>query len=114
MDHPEVGMQMIKKFIRDESGSVLPIFVICLGAILAAAGAAVDFSRASASRTAMQGALDAAALILAKEASTLTPAQLAQKAQSYFEVNFHSAQAKNIVVMPTFSNVGGINKISLQ
>lgn len=105
---------MIKKFTRDGRGSVIPMFAICLGAILAAVGCAVDYSRASASRTAMQAALDAAALMLAKEASGLTQAQLAQKAQTYFELNFHSSEAKNIAVTPTFSNVGGVTKISLQ
>ncbi len=105
---------MFRAFLRDDRGSVVPLFAVCFAAILAAVGASVDYSRANASRTAMQAALDAAALMLAKEASGLTTSQLTQKAQTYFTLNFNSPQAKNITVTPTFSNVGGANKISLQ
>jgi Flp pilus assembly protein TadG len=105
---------MIRQLQRDERGSVIPMFAICLAAILAAVGGAVDYSRANASRTAMQAALDAAALMLAKEASGLTQAQLTQKAQSYFQINFNNSEAKSITVTPTFSNANGVNKIALQ
>jgi Flp pilus assembly protein TadG len=106
--------QMTRTLAGDDRGSVIPMFAICLAAIFAAVGAAVDYSRANASRTAMQAALDSAALMLAKEASGLTTSQLTQKAQTYFALNFNSPQAKNVTVLPTFSNVGGANKISLQ
>lgn len=100
--------------IRDERGSVIPLFAICLAAVLAAGGAAVDYTRANTARTSMQASLDAAALLLAKEASTLTPAQLAQTANSYFLLNFTNLETKGITVSPTFSTSGGVNKISLQ
>src|SRR3954466_4488951 len=100
---------MIAKFAADSRASVIPMFAVCFAAILAAVGAAVDYSRANASRTAMQAALDAASLMLAKEASGLTQAQLTAKAKTYFDLNFNSPQAKNIAVVPTFSNAGGVN-----
>lgn len=105
---------MRREFLDDERGSVLPLFGILLAVVFAAVGGAVDYSRASKVRTAMQAAVDTAALMLAKEAAGLTQAQLAAKAQSYFEANFHSPEAKGIAIAPTFSNVGGVNKISLQ
>src|SRR4051794_35138328 len=111
---PGAHPMIIRQLRTDERGGIVPMFAICLAAILAAVGGAVDYSRANASRTSMQAALDTAALMLAKEASNLTQAQLRQKAQSYFEVNFNSSQAKNIAITPTFSNVGGVNKVSLQ
>ena len=105
---------MIANFKSDERGSILPIFGICIFVVLAAAGAAIDYSRAAASRTGMQAALDAASIMLAKEAAAgLTSAQLADKAQAYFEASFKSPDAKNIKVVPTFSNIAGVNRIRL-
>jgi Flp pilus assembly protein TadG len=105
---------VIKRLARDDGGSVIPMFAICLAAVFAAVGAAVDYSRANASRTAMQAALDAASIMLAKEAAAgLTQAELTKKAQTYFALNFNNTEAKNITVIPTFSNAGGVNKISL-
>jgi hypothetical protein len=89
------------------------MFAICLAAILAAVGAALDYTRAATSRTAVQAALDAAAIMLAKESNGLTQAQLTQKAQAYFALNFHHSDANAIVVTPTVTTAGGINKISL-
>jgi Mg-chelatase subunit ChlD len=101
-------------FWKNERGSVLPMFTICILVVFGTVGAAVDYSRANASRTAMQAALDAAALMLAKEASNLSPGQFQQKAQSYFDANFHSPQARNVTVSPMFSAVGGVNKVQLR
>ena len=68
---------MVGSLMRmDERGGVLPIFAISIMLIFGAVGAAIDYSRAAAARTEMQAALDATAILLAKEASELTQAQL--------------------------------------
>ena len=103
----------VQFFRSDERGSVLPMFAICLAAIFAAVGAAVDYSRAATARTEMQAALDAASLMLAKEAAGLTSAQLSERANSYFLASFKSPQAKNIVVKPTYTNAAGVSKLRL-
>ena len=89
------------------------MFALCIGAIFAAVGAAVDYSRAAAVRTQMQAAVDAAAIMLAKEAASLTTAQLTEKAQIYFQTNFKDPSGKKMIATPTFSNEGGTNKIKL-
>ena len=76
------------------------MFALCIGAIFAAVGAAVDYSRAACVRTQMQAAIDTAAIMLAKEAAGLTTAQLNEKAQVYFQTNFKDPQGKKMVVIP--------------
>src|SRR5262249_8700420 len=71
--------------------------------IVGLVGAAIDYSRANSARAAMQAALDATALALSREAATLTPAQLQQKATDYFTANYHRPDAINIQVTPQYS-----------
>jgi Mg-chelatase subunit ChlD len=61
-------------------------------------GAAVDYSRANSTRTAMQAALDSTALMLSRDAQTLTTAQFDQKASAYFSAMFQRPEASNVQV----------------
>lgn len=72
-------------------------------------GAAVDYSRAVNARTAMQTALDTAALMISKDASTLTAAQITTKAQAYFNALYNHPEATNIAVTAAYTpSSGGI------
>jgi Flp pilus assembly protein TadG len=62
------------RFVSDTSGGVAVIFGLALIPLTLATGAAVDYSRASATRTELQKALDAALLAGAIEASKGTAA----------------------------------------
>jgi Flp pilus assembly protein TadG len=73
-------------------------------AMVGIAGASVDYTRANSVRTAMQAAVDATALSLAKDARTLTGEQLGQQATSIFMTAFHRPEAKNVTVTPQFSS----------
>lgn len=55
------------RFGPDRAGMVAPIFALTLVPILFAAGAAVDYSRASSERVRLQAALDAAVIAGAKD-----------------------------------------------
>ena len=79
-------------------------FALAIIPMIGAIGAAVDYSRANSARTAMQAALDSTALILSKDAQTLTAAQLKAKALAVFLANFHRPEAQNVIVTPTFTN----------
>ena len=103
----------LNSFKSNERGSVLPMFAICLAGIFAAVGAAIDYSRAATARTAMQTALDAATLMLAKEASGLSATQLKERANAYFLASFKSPQAKSIVVTPVLTTTAGVSKLRL-
>ena len=76
--------ELISRFRRDAQGSIAPIAALTLVPILAAAGAAVDYSRANNLRTAMQAALDAALIAGAKDGST----SWTQVANNSFSANF--------------------------
>jgi Mg-chelatase subunit ChlD len=89
------------------------MFAICTAAIFAAVGAAIDYSRAATVRTEMQAALDAATLMLAKEASGLSATQLSERANAYFLASFKSPQAKAIVVTPNLTTTAGVSKLRL-
>src|SRR5262245_27621337 len=55
------------RFIDDEAAGTMTIFALTLPVVIAAAGAAVDYSRAASTRTKMQAAADSAALASARE-----------------------------------------------
>jgi uncharacterized protein YegL len=86
------------RFLNDRKASVAPILALGLIPLVGAVGAAVDYSRASAVRTSMQAALDSTALMLSKDAKTLTGAQLTTKANSYFTALFNQPAASNVAI----------------
>ena len=70
-------------------------------------GAAVDYSHANSVRTAMHQALDSTALMLSKEAATLTAAQLNAKATAYFNALYTRPEVTGIVITPTYTTTSG-------
>ncbi|OQW58235.1 MAG: pilus assembly protein TadG [Proteobacteria bacterium SG_bin9] len=80
-------------FLRDRRGNVATMFAFAILPILGFVGAAVDYSRAAKARTAMQAALDATALMIAKDAASMTPAQISSKAQAYFQAQYNVPEA---------------------
>jgi Flp pilus assembly protein TadG len=97
----------IRKLGRDERGHVAVIFTLLLVPLIGLTGGAIDYTRASAAKVAMQAALDATALALSKEAANLTQAQLTQKAHDYFLAAFNRPDAYDVKVNATYSNAAG-------
>jgi len=93
---------ILKHFIRNRDGSVAPMLALAALPLLGFVGAAVDFSRAANVRTAMQAAADASALMLSKDAPTLTEAELARQATDSFKALFMRTEAQNLQVRTTF------------
>jgi Flp pilus assembly protein TadG len=100
---------VVRRFARKEDGNIAVIFAIVLVPIISFVGAAIDYTRASNARTAMQAALDSAALMVSKDnsAGSLTAAQLTAKAQSYVSALYTNTDASNIAVTATYSNTSG-------
>ena len=94
---------MFKRFQNDRRGNVVQIFALAIIPLIGSVGIAVDYSRASSARTALQGALDSTALYLAKEAGRLTAEQLSARAQEVFAANFNRSEARAMTVNATFS-----------
>jgi len=90
-------------FRTDRAGNVAITFAIAAIPVFGLVGAAVDYSRANSARTAMQVALDTAALTVAKEALNLPSGQVQVKAKSYFNAQFNRPDVKNLNL--TFSMV---------
>jgi len=101
----------LRQRIRDlrdaEDGNVAIIFTIALLPIVGLTGGAIDYSRASSVKAAMQAALDATALAMSKEASTLTATQLNQKADAYFKAAFNRPEAHSIAISASYTTTGG-------
>ncbi len=78
---------MLLKFLRERRGSVLPTFAIAALPLVAATGAAVDYSRAYAQRTAVQDALDAAVLAAGKKIGLMDDDALKAEASNFYVAN---------------------------
>jgi Flp pilus assembly protein TadG len=92
------------QFLRNRKGGVAPMLAILAIPLIGAVGAAVDYSRANSTRTAMQAALDSTALLLSRDAQSMSTAVLASKASAYFNTMFHRPEALDVQVTPHFSN----------
>ena len=67
-------------------------------------GGAIDYSRVNNARTAMQAALDTAALMISRDAtSSMTAAEINQKAQTYFNSLYNHPEAQNVVVNASYT-----------
>ncbi|MGE3147616.1 MAG: pilus assembly protein TadG-related protein, partial [Pseudorhodoplanes sp.] len=88
-------------------GNVMTVFAVSALPLVGFVGAAVDYSNASAARTAMQMALDSTALMLSKEAAGLTSAQLNSKATSYFNALYTRTDVTGVVLTPTYTTTNG-------
>jgi Flp pilus assembly protein TadG len=89
---------LFDRILQDRKGGVAPLLALAIIPIIGAVGAAVDYGRANLVRTAMQNALDSSALMLSKDAQTLSSGQLDQKATSYFNAMFQRPEASNVQV----------------
>ena len=61
------------RFIGARKGNVAVIFALSAIPIISFVGAAIDYTRATAAKSAMQAALDSTALMLSKTAASLSP-----------------------------------------
>jgi len=93
----------IGNFATARGGNVTLIFGIALIPVVGLVGAALDYSRANSDRTQMQAALDAAGLMLSKEAPNLSVAQMTQKATNYFNAEFTRPDALNKQITVTYN-----------
>ena len=82
------AVRLWRGFANARAGNVAITFAFAALGIVAAVGAAIDYSRANSAKAAMQAALDSTALMLAKDAPTLSDGDLDTKAFNYFKALF--------------------------
>jgi Flp pilus assembly protein TadG len=80
------------------------MFALALVPIVGLVGAGVDYGRANGARTSMQAALDAAALMMAKEAPTLQQNQIAPRGTELFDSVFARTDVQNLNVATAVTN----------
>jgi len=97
------------RYLKDCRGGVAPMFAIVIVPLIGVAGAALDYTRASAARAAMQASLDSTALMLSKTAATQNSTDLQAMAASTFNALFTPQTVQNIAVATAYSSVGGSN-----
>jgi Flp pilus assembly protein TadG len=94
---------MWARFVADQRGGVAPIFALGLIPMIGLAGAAIDYSRATAARTAMQATLDATALMIAKDIQTIPSAQVSARASELFNGAFERTDVQSLQVTANVS-----------
>lgn len=94
----------LTRFRHAQGGNVAVLFGIAIIPILGFVGAAVDYTRVNSARTAMQAALDTAALMISRDAAGLTAAQITQKATDYFNALYNHPEALNVAITATYTN----------
>ncbi|MGY4479701.1 pilus assembly protein TadG-related protein [Bradyrhizobium sp. USDA 3364] len=99
------GRAAARRFSRATDGNIAVIFTLAAIPVLLFVGAAVDYTRASNARTAMQSALDSTALMLSKDLTmgSITAAQIPSKAQSYFSALYTNKDGQGVSVSATYT-----------
>jgi Mg-chelatase subunit ChlD len=92
------------RFLADRRAGAVPMFTLAIVPIIGLVGAAVDYSRGNAARTAMLAAIDATALMMSRDAATMTPAEVQSKASAYFTSQFSRPEVANLQVTATVAN----------
>ncbi|WP_407169993.1 pilus assembly protein TadG-related protein [Bradyrhizobium sp. ORS 111] len=93
------------RFSAATDGNIAVIFTLAAIPVLLIVGAAIDYSRANAARSAMQAALDSTALMLSKDltSGTITAAQIPSKAQAYFTALYTNRDGQGASVSATYT-----------
>ena len=97
----------LRAFRIARAGNVAITFAFATLPIIVFVGFAVDYSHANSVKVAMQQALDAAALMLSKEAATDSSDQLKANAQKYFNALFTRPEAQNVTVTASYTTSAG-------
>jgi Flp pilus assembly protein TadG len=97
------------RFGGADDGNIAVIFAIACLPVLSFVGAAIDYSRANAARSAMQGALDSAALMVSKDLTSgvITTSQISVTAQNYFSALYTNTDATTNPVSATYTAGSG-------
>jgi len=94
-------------FGRERSGNVAITFALATLPLVGTVGAAVDYTHANKVKTALQSALDSAALMLSRDAASLSSSDLNTKASNYVQAMLNQPEAKNINVSAVYTTTGG-------
>jgi Flp pilus assembly protein TadG len=97
----------VAEFLKDRRGNIAPIFAFALVPTVGMMGAAVDYTRASNLRTAMQAALDSTTLAMAATAGTISEDALKENAKNYFNALFQKQGTTGVQLTTKYTTDNG-------
>ncbi len=106
----------VRRFRHASDGNIAVIFALVMVPLLGSIGMAVDYSRANRARTAMQTALDSAALMVSKDFSQgiVQESEIAATAQKYFDSLYKNTGGAAVQVLASYTpNTGKGSTIKL-
>lgn len=98
---------LLARFLKDRRGGVTPMIAMLAVPLMAAVGAAVDYSHAATARSALQNAVDSTTLAMSKDAAKISQAQLSTNADGYFRALFTRTDVQDISVSSIYSSDNG-------
>jgi Flp pilus assembly protein TadG len=114
MEQQETTMQLkaklsslVKRFAREQKGSIAPVFAMGITGMMMAAGMGIDTARYVAARTQIQGALDAGSLAAASAGDGKSDAYREAQAQQAFKANMLKGEAAGMGATAVFRIAGG-------
>src|SRR5262249_28098555 len=90
--------RLLRAFRDARAGNTIVTFALLTVPMVGAVGAGVDYSRGNSIKAAMQGALDAAALLAIQSAANSTSTQIQTTASNAFTANFNRQDAGGVTV----------------
>jgi Flp pilus assembly protein TadG len=103
------------RFAGNNRGNVAMMFALIMPVLMVSVGAAIDYTRASKIRAAMQAAADATALMISREAQGLTPTQVSSKAEAYFHALFSYPEVASMTFSAAYTaNAGAGASVLIQ
>src|SRR5262249_17037872 len=97
----------LREFGGAKSGNVSTMFALAIIPLIGLVGAAIDYSRANSVKSAMQGAADGTALMLSKNAATLSKADMQTKANDYFKALLGSSYTDGMTIDASYNTTAG-------
>jgi Flp pilus assembly protein TadG len=107
----------VRRFARADQGNIAVMFAFAALPILAAVGAAIDYSRVNNARTSLQAALDSTALMVSKDLTDkkIDESEIDAKAKTYFAALYTgkigTVSAADIHATYTPKNSNGISNV---
>jgi Flp pilus assembly protein TadG len=95
------------RFLKDRRANIGPIFALSLIPTVGAIGSAVDYTRASDVKTALQAALDSTTLAMAAKASSLSSDDLNTQSSTYFHALFTKKDTTGVALDVKYTNATG-------
>jgi Flp pilus assembly protein TadG len=93
----------IRELRAANGANVTVTFALATIPMVGFVGAAVDYSHANSVKAAMQAAADSTALMVSKDAATMTNAALQTKASDYFKALFTRTEATGVTVAAVYT-----------